>query len=153
VKISHALRAVKRIYVETSPLIYYVEENPTYVDRMEAIIGYIEDTPIEAVSSVITLLEVLKQPIQLARNDLETAYRDILLADEHFRVLPVLTNIAESAAHLRAKYNLRTPDAIHVATAIEAKVDAFLTNDIGIKRVKELPVLILDDLELDQGAK
>jgi predicted nucleic acid-binding protein len=50
---------------------------------------------------------------------------------------------------LRARYNLRTPDALHVATRIDATCDAFLTNDAGIKRVIEIAVLVLDELELD----
>jgi predicted nucleic acid-binding protein len=47
---------------------------------------------------------------------------------------------------------MRTPDALHVATAIDAGCDAFLTNDTGIKRVHEIAVLVLDDLELDPPA-
>jgi predicted nucleic acid-binding protein len=40
------------------------------------------------------------------------------------------------------------PDALHVACAIDTGCDAFLTNDTGIKRVSEIRILILDDLEL-----
>ena len=64
-------------------------------------------------------------------------------------MLPVTSRIAESAADLRARYNLRTPDALHVAAGIDARCDAFLTNDTGIKRVTEIAVLVLDELELD----
>lgn len=56
---------------------------------------------------------------------------------------------ASSAASLRARYQLKTPDALDVATAIEMGCDAFLTNDAGIKRVTELHVLILNEIELD----
>jgi len=66
--------------------------------------------------------------------------------------VPISAGVAESAADLRARYNLRTPDALHVATAIDAGCDAFLTNDTGIKRVQEIAVLVLDDLELDPPA-
>jgi predicted nucleic acid-binding protein len=62
----------------------------------------------------------------------------------------VSAQIAETAADLRAHYNLRTPDALHVATALAVQCDAFLTNDAAIRRVTELRVLLLDDLELDQ---
>ena len=57
--IREALRGVQRLYTETAPLIYYVEEHPTYVAKMDAIIAAIEEQPIEAVNSVITLTEVL----------------------------------------------------------------------------------------------
>jgi len=149
VKISDALEGVQRLYTETAPLIYYVEENPTYVAKMNAIIEAIEDRPIEAVSSVITLTEVLTYPLKLGNTRLEREYRDILLHSVGFRLLTITAQIAESAAALRARYNLRTPDALHVAAGIDARCDAFLTNDTGIKRVTEIAVLVLDELELD----
>jgi predicted nucleic acid-binding protein len=48
-----------------------------------------------------------------------------------------------------APHNLRTPDALHVAAGIDARCDAFLTNDTGMKHVTEIAVLVLDELELD----
>jgi predicted nucleic acid-binding protein len=149
VKISDALEGVQRLYTETAPLIYYVEENPTYVAKMDAIIEAIEDRPIEAISSVITLTEVLTHPLKLGNTRLEREYRDILLHSGGFRLLTITARIAESAAALRARYNLRTPDALHVAAGIDARCDAFLTNDTGIKCVTEIAVLVLDELELD----
>lgn len=147
-KIQAALSGVNRLYVEAAPLIYYVEEHPVYLQRMERIIAFIEDTPIEAVSSVIALTEVLSQPIKKGRTDLQQAYRDILASGEQFRLLPVSQIIAESAARLRAYHNLRTPDALHIATALDAACDAFLTNDNGLKRITQIRILALDDLEL-----
>jgi predicted nucleic acid-binding protein len=149
VNIRDALEGVQRLYMETAPLIYYVEENSTYVAKMDVIIATIEDRSLEAVSSVITLTEVLTHPFKRGDTRLEREYRDILLNSGGFRLLPVTSRLAESAADLRARYNLRTPDALHVATGIDATCDAFLTNDAGIKRVTEIAVLVLDELELD----
>ena len=149
--ICDALRGVQRLYTETAPLIYYVEEHPMYVAKMDAIIAAIEERPIEAVSSVITLTEVLTQPVKLGNTRLEQEYRDILLYSREFRLLPITSRIAESAADLRARYNLRTPDALHVAASIDARCDMFLTNDTGMKRVTEIAVLLLDELELDSS--
>lgn len=146
---SSAFLGTKRLYVEAAPLIYYVEENSTYLQRMEAIIAYIEDTPIRAISSVISLTEVLSQPLKKGRTDLVQAYRDILVHGQNFNVIPVSQTIAEHAADLRARYNLRTPDALHIATAIDSACDVLLTNDNGLKRVTELRILVLDELEVD----
>jgi len=54
--------------------------------------------------------------------------------------------IADRAASLRARYRLRTPDAIQIATALQTRVDAFLTNDRDLRRVEEVPVLLIDEL-------
>lgn len=147
--ISDALDAVQRLYFETAPLIYYIEENSTYVAKMDAIIAAVEDRPIDAVSLVITLTEVLTHPFKMGNARLEQQYRDILLNNENLRLLPVTSRISESAAELRARYNLRTPDALHVATGIDARCDAFLTNDTTMKRVTEIVILVLDEPEID----
>src|SRR5215510_11272628 len=96
VKISDALEGIQRLYTETAPLIYYVEENQTYVSRMDVIIKAIEDRPIEAVSSVITLTEVLTRPLKLGNARLEREYRDILLHSGGFRLLTITARIAAS---------------------------------------------------------
>ena len=57
--------------------------------------------------------------------------------------------IAEVAADLRARYNLRTPDALQAATALHSGCEAFLTNnDKHFRRATDLQVLILNELEL-----
>jgi predicted nucleic acid-binding protein len=148
--ISVALRGVQRLYIETAPLIYFVEANLVYVARMDAIIEAVERNSIAAMSSVITLTEVLSQPIKLGNTRIELEYRNVLLHSNGFELLPTTTHIAELAANLRARYNLRTPDALHIATAIDSGCDAFLTNDTTLQRVTEVRVLLLDALELDQ---
>jgi hypothetical protein len=59
VKISAAFKGVQRLYIDTAPLIFYVEENPNYVAKMDAIIKIVETTSIATISSVILLTEVL----------------------------------------------------------------------------------------------
>jgi predicted nucleic acid-binding protein len=56
--------------------------------------------------------------------------------------------VAEQAADLRARYGLRTPDALQIATGLTAGYAALLTDDARLQRVTELRVLVLDELEL-----
>lgn len=145
-KIADALKGVNKLAIETAPYIYYVENHPLYADKMDAIFAIIEAQTIEMTASVITLTEVLKKPIQVNDQPLIDAYSELLTQNTH--LIPTTVVIARLAADLRARYNLRTPDALHIATAINASCDAFLTNDLGLKRVTELKVLVLDELEL-----
>jgi hypothetical protein len=79
VKITDALRDVQRLCIETAPLIYYVEEHPEYIAKMDAIIQAVDDQSIEAFSSIITLTEVLNRPMKTGSKKLEQEYRDILV--------------------------------------------------------------------------
>jgi predicted nucleic acid-binding protein len=148
-KISAMLRTTQRLYIETAPLIYYVEVNPAYIARMDAIITAVENGTIEAYSSVLTLTEVLVHPLREGNDVLKRRYRSVLINNQDLRLLPITTPIAEAAADLRARYNLRTPDALHIAAAIDSRCDVFLTNDVDIRRVTEITVLVLDELEPD----
>ena len=56
--------------------------------------------------------------------------------------------VAEIAAELRAQHNIRTPDALQLATAMDSGCEAFLTNDRSLKRVKDIDVLLLDELDM-----
>lgn len=70
-------------------------------------------------------------------------YRDILTTAPGIELFDVTSAIAEQAAVLRAKYNVRTPDAIQLATCIEY----FLTNDNGLKAVSETIVVAVGELQ------
>jgi len=149
VKMTDALRGVRQLAVDTSPLIYFIEKHPTYFDRMVVIMQAIDAGAIAGVSATIALTEVLVHPLKIGDAGLATSYETILTGSRSFRLEPMTTQIARRAAGLRAQYNLRTADAIHMATALEIGCDAFLTNDLGLKRVTTLRVLILDELQLD----
>jgi predicted nucleic acid-binding protein len=49
--------------------------------------------------------------------------------------------IADRAAQLRGKYKLGTPDAIHIATAIESGATAFITNDFNLPEMDEIQLV------------
>jgi predicted nucleic acid-binding protein len=143
------LQTTRRLYIETAPLVYYVEVHPNYIARMDAIITAVENGTLAAYSAVLTLMEVLVLPLREKNDPMKQQYHNILINNADLHLLPITTRIAETAADLRARHNLRTPDALHVATAIDASCDAFLTNDMRLRRVTEIAVLVLDELELD----
>jgi predicted nucleic acid-binding protein len=150
--ISDALKHVTQLGIDTAPLIYLVEKHPVYFDRMNAIVQHITQGSIAGISSSLTLTEVLTQPLKLGKSNLVSSYEDILLNSAGFQLVTIDTNVARTAADLRARYNLKTPDAIQVATASVLGCQAFLTNDFEIKRVTELHILVLDELELDSAS-
>lgn len=119
-KISAALASVSNLYVETAPFIYFyfVERNAVYIERVRDIFRRVAHGSLVVQTSVITLTEVLMMPIQMARIDYERAYRSMLLQTRNIEAIAVSSQIADDAARLRALHRLRTPDALHMATAL-----------------------------------
>ena len=64
------------------------------------------------VTSSVTLLEVLVKPLRDNQLAIAKQYKDILTSAPNIEIFDISSGIAERAAQLRAKYNVRTPDAI-----------------------------------------
>jgi predicted nucleic acid-binding protein len=132
--------------LDTAPLIYFIEQNDTYLESVRAFFRAISRGEFQAVTSTLTLTEVLVHPLRSGNVDLANQYRDILLDQENLTIVPVSVEISEVAAHLRATKNVRTPDAIQLATAIQGRAMFFLTNDVRLAAIPNLEVLVLDAL-------
>lgn len=144
--VSDTLADVTPLGFDTSAFISYVERHPVFFPAAQAVFVQITAATIAGYTSVITLTEVLTQPLRRGNAHLVREYRDLFATSDNLTLVPVHAVIAERAADLRARYRLRTPDALHVATALHQRCDAFLTNDATLRRVAELRVLLLSDL-------
>jgi predicted nucleic acid-binding protein len=94
----------------------------------------------------VTLVETLVLPLRKGDGRLADQYRSILFDTDNLTTIMLSQEIAEVAAQLRAVHNFRAPDAIQMATAIDASASCFLTNDKQLQKVSTIPVLVLDDL-------
>jgi predicted nucleic acid-binding protein len=148
IKLDAALRGVTRLGFDTAPIIYFVEAHPRYDALVTEIFQRVSDGILTGVTSVITLSEVLVHPILQHKTRLQGEYHDLLLSSANLHTVEISAAGAELAAVLRARHRLRTPDALQLAAALDAGCEAFLCNDAGLRRVTELRVLVLDELEL-----
>lgn len=139
------LRRHRRIALDTCIFIYQWEASPRYSQLTDCIFSSVEDADSLAVTSTITMTELLVHPY---RND------EVVKVNELFGLLSTYPNlewvapdleIAARAAEIRAHSGLRTPDALQAATAIHRHATAFFTNDPVFRRVKGFEACILDD--------
>lgn len=144
--VTDSLVGVRRLFLDTAPVIYHVEGNAAYQPLTDVIFKEISVGTFEAVTSSVTLAECLVHPYRHGAMDLVEKFRNVIMTGSHTRYVGV-DAVAESSAKLRARYNLSLTDAFQVAAALAAGCDAFLSNDITLKRVTELRVLILDELQ------
>ena len=135
----------QKICIDTAPVIYFIEENPKYRNVIRPVFVEIDLGNIEAITSTITLLEVLVHPLRVGNETLAGKYREILLFSEGLTTIEILHEISEIASRLRAKYSIRTPDAIQIAVGIRYGASKFLTNDPDLKKVSDIEVLVLDN--------
>ncbi|GAB4292739.1 MAG: hypothetical protein Fur0025_28590 [Oscillatoriaceae cyanobacterium] len=144
-KIDDALSGVSLLFLDTAPVIYFVERNPSFVDRVDPIFDRLE-SGITPVVGAVTAAECLVGALKMGLTDLEQVYMAIFTRDDVLFVENTLT-IAREAARVRVRYNLQLSDALQVATALVAGCEAFLTNDVQLKRITELKILVVSELE------
>jgi predicted nucleic acid-binding protein len=147
VSIAEHLQGVSKLFLDTAPIIYFVERNPQYLPYVRVVFEHIRDSLLTAVTSPVTLAECLVRPYRLGQTELQQEFIDLMTGIEGIEFVGIDQTLALQAAQIRARYNLQLPDAFQIAVALAAGCEAFLTNDVIFRRVTELQVLVLDDFD------
>ena len=96
-----------RICIDTAPFIYFIEKDPKYLNIVIPIFAEVDAGKIDAVTSTITLLEVLVLPFKTENESLAEEYREILLHAEGLTTYEIGHEVSELSSKLRAKYAIR----------------------------------------------
>lgn len=139
------LQGVKTIFLDTAPIIYFIENHPQFADIVEVFIEQLDQGNIQAVISPVTVAESLVNPFKEQDQRLQQDFIDFMLRQQSILMKETDVNISIKAAQLKASYNLKLPDALQVATAIVTGCDSFLTNDKKLSRISELQILVISD--------
>lgn len=135
-----------RIAIDTAVFIYFIENNAQFGPVSAAVFEAVAAGRVHAVTSALTMLEVLVLPLRNGDEATASSYRRILTGSANLTLVDIDHNVLTTAARLRATTKLRTPDAIQVATALEQRCRYFLTNDLRIPRVGDVEVIALSEL-------
>ena len=136
----------RKIGIDTNVFIFQIEEHPRYLALVSPIFVWLEGPRARAVTSTVTMLELLVQPYRLSDLDRVNEFYALLSTYPHLEWIVPTLEIADLAARLRADHNLRTPDALQAATALACRASGFVSNDPVFQRIVGLEVLILDTL-------
>lgn len=135
----------KKIFLDTSPIVYYLENNISYYLTMKKFWKNYENC--DYVTSTVTITEYLTYPYQ--QNDIQMVNSFYAFIDGmDIEIKNVDKAIAEKAAQIRAEYEFfKTMDALQLATAYQSGCDLFLTNDKQLKQFKEIKCVTLEELD------
>ena len=144
--LSDELDQIHTVFIDTAPIIYYIEAHPQFGPLAKEIVSSFQSGKLIAFSSVITLVEVLPKPVEASNEKLVKKFSDFLKSGRNISLLDISSDIAELAGKLRGRYtSLRALDAIQIAVSINVKADAFITNDVKLKQIEESKVIVLKD--------
>ncbi|MBI5376711.1 MAG: type II toxin-antitoxin system VapC family toxin [Candidatus Schekmanbacteria bacterium] len=144
--LSDELDKTNTIFIDTAPVIYFIEAHYQFGPLAKEVVSAFQSGDLIAFSSVITLTEVLSKPVEQGDEKLTRKFAEFLKHGKNLTMIEISEVIAEAAGKLRGRYpSLRTIDAIQISAAINSGADAFITNDVKLKQIKEIKVIVLKD--------
>ena len=128
-----------RYYLDSAPIIYDVEDTPPFALAVDAKLSV---AGLALITSELTRLECRVKPV---RENNTTLLKDF---DNYFsftiaELIPLTRNVIDRATEIRAQFNFKTPDSLHLAAAMIAKCAVFLTNDQRLSRFTGIRIEVL----------
>ena len=133
----------RRIALDTSIFIYHLEANPAWSELAGEVFSWLEHSRNTAVTSTLTMTELLIHPYRAGNEQLVNRYFALLSLFPNLEWIAPDLHIADAAARIRAQHRIRTPDSLQIATAVSAGASALLSNDLGLLRIDGIEVAIL----------
>ena len=134
------------LFIDTMIFVYLLEDHPLFGDIASVLVKEIEKGRVKGVTSTLTIAELLTAPAGQGYSSIMHDYELYLTNFPHLEIWPLDVTVARRAANVRGKTKLKMPDAIQVATAQSAKVDAIVTNDRQwLNKVEQPNVLLLSN--------
>jgi len=122
---------VSRVYWDSMLFIYWLEDHPKFAKRVNAIHSRMEERGDWLITGAITVGEVLAGAYRKGGRQQAEESR-LLLGSVVDEVIPFTLETADRYAQIRATRGISAADAVHLASAAEARTDLFLTNDVGL---------------------
>lgn len=137
-----------RVFLDTTPLIYFLDDDPHFGDKTRLILEEILSSERDVVSSVITCTEYLVYPYRTDNRQKIDAFFEFI-GDCGVDLYGIDVDIARRAAEIRAEYrDFKAMDALQLAAAVHADCDVFLTNDKQLRQFRELKRLTVEEWDL-----
>lgn len=130
------------IYFDSVILIYLFDHTGAFQVRAANRLASVEAAGEQIALTDLSRLECRVQPIHLG-DTAKLAVFDAFFARSDVQRLPLTTAVFDRATVIRATLNLKLGDSLHLAAALEAGCDRFLTNDTRLRRCTAIPVEVL----------
>jgi predicted nucleic acid-binding protein len=130
------INTAKSVYIDSNCLMYYFEGSTSFATSIEKLFDSCIDNNVKMLSCHLTLAEMLVLPCKTNNKPIIELYKNLEKHIPNFYFCSVSKEVFVLSAEIRAKYNFRTPDSIHLATAELNNCDLFVSADKKIKGYK-----------------
>ena len=128
-----------RYYLDTAPIVYTVETSPLFAQRVDVVLNRVGVIPI---TSEMARLECRVKPMRDGNSILLQDFDDYF-NNTIAEIVPLTRDVVDKATEIRAPFNFKTPDSLHLAAAVVSHCDVFLTNDQRLSRFTGITIEIV----------
>jgi predicted nucleic acid-binding protein len=133
----------QRVYFDTSPLIYAMEDSPQFAAQSIALLRASEQRKLLGFTGIATLMEMLVGPLRKGQEEYSERLKVLFLSGDIFQCVDHPREAYVLAAMLRARSNYKAIDALHLATARTLGCQFFVTNDEALVSAADIEVVLI----------
>lgn len=134
-----------KVFLDTTPLIYFLDNDIHFGDKVRKIFEEILEKGQKMVSSSITCAEYLVYPYRTRNQEKIDVFFEFT-GDNGIELIPVTVETAKRAAAIRAEYrDFKAMDSLQLAIAVETNCDLFLTNDKQLRQFRDLKCITVEE--------
>jgi predicted nucleic acid-binding protein len=141
---THDLKS-ERLYIDANVFIFAAESHPTFAPAAQEILSKLGQGNMVGITSELTLAELLVVPLRQGNRQAIETYKGMLGQSSAIRMVPITRSILREAPVIRAKSGQKLPDAIHLATALNAKCTVIVSQDQTLRAPLTLRQMSLPD--------
>ena len=139
------LEDARRVHLDARVLAYHLLGDPRYLELTRLLFAGLRSGAVRGQTSALALYQLLVEPWRRGEEERATELARHLSVVPGLDLLPVSADIAAQAAQVRARLGGTPERAIHIATALDAAADLYLTEGSGLRRVAAVSVMNLED--------
>ena len=128
-----------RYYLDAAPIIYLIEQRQPFATSVRSKLAMAGIIPI---TSELARLDCRVKPIhdgnQILLKDFDDYFSNTIA-----EIVPLTRDVVDKATEIRAQFNFKTPDSLHLAAAVVSNCDVFLTNDQRLNRFTGITIEIV----------
>ena len=130
------------IYCDSMILMYYFDHTGSFTVRASNRLASLSAIGDLIGVSHLTRLECRVKPVKNG-DTARLARYDAFFIRYDVRILPITTAVFDRATVIRATFGFKLGDSLHLAAAVEAGCDTFLTNDIRLAAFTDITIEVL----------
>jgi predicted nucleic acid-binding protein len=131
-----------KLFLDACAIIYCLESKGEHGQNSRSLITSALKNDAQLIVSRLSFLECRVLPLKTKNENLLKHYNQFFNAN-NLQIIELTADVVSLAADLRAKYPIKTPDALQMACALKSNAEIFVTGDKRLAVIEEINIQLV----------